>query len=92
MNTPSEYALFEGGNLIAESRPEPPRADPKADELSRDELLKLMRWSDQQLETAGGCGLPSPRYSIFTRSGHEYRYSRQTVEQWLERVRSLKVR
>jgi hypothetical protein len=91
----SEYAPAGGGgsiNLIGSSHPEPKRDDPSADQMTREELLRQLKWTDDQLATAGACGFPSPRYQLYTRRGCEYRYSRQTVAAWLERVRSLKVR
>jgi hypothetical protein len=78
----STYAPEGGGstNLIASIlKPEPPRADPKADELSRDELLREQKWTDADLATAGACGFPSPRYQVYTRGRYEFKYSRQTV-------------
>jgi hypothetical protein len=91
----STYAPEGSGstNLIAGIlKPEPPRADPKADELSRDELLREMKWTEDQLQTAGACGFPHARYQVFTRGRYEFKYSRQTVDKWLERIRSLNVR
>jgi hypothetical protein len=60
--------------------------------MSREELLRQLKCVDDQLATAGACGLPSPRYQMYTRRGSEYRYSRQTVGKGIERVKSLKVR
>jgi hypothetical protein len=79
-------------NLAATSHPEPKRADPKADELSREELLREMKWTDDQLATAGACGFPMPRYQTYSRGRYEFKYSRQTVAAWIERVKSLKIR
>jgi hypothetical protein len=79
-------------NLAATSHPEPPRSDPTADQLTREELLRQLKWTDDQLATAGACGFPTPRYQRYTRRVCEYRYSRQTVDKWIERVQSLKIR
>jgi hypothetical protein len=92
MNTPSEYALFEGGNLVATAHPEPKRDDPAADQLAREELLKMQRWTDDDLATASCCGFPVAKYQLWTRRGREVRWSRQDVSRWIERVKSLKIR
>jgi hypothetical protein len=95
MQNESEYLPAGGGgaiNLAATAHPEPKREDPKADEMSREELLKQMHWSDDQLPIAGTCGFPSPRYQTYSRGRYEFKYSRQSVAAWIERVKSLKVR
>jgi hypothetical protein len=92
----SIYAPEGGGatNLVASIlRPEPPRADPSADRLSRGELLRDQKWTEEQFSTAGTCGFPLAAYRMWnSRGGSEPFWSRQEVQRWVERVRSLGIR
>jgi hypothetical protein len=60
--------------------------------LAREELLKMQRWSEADLEVAFCVGFPAARYQLWTWRGREVRWSRQDVARWIERVKSLKVR
>jgi hypothetical protein len=89
----SEYVHFPGGNLVASARPEGPKADPAADQLTHAELLRQFKWTDDDLATASCCGFPNARYQIFgVFGGREVRWSRREVNLWLERIRGLKIR
>jgi hypothetical protein len=91
----SEYAAAGGGGAIcyvASSHPEPKPATVD-DQLPHAELLRLFKWTDDDLATASCCGFPNARYQTFgVYGGREVRWSRQDVARWLERVKSLKVR
>jgi len=96
MQRESEYAPTGGGgaiNLVATSHPEPKRANPADDRMTREQVLRELKWNDSQFSIASCLAFPNASYRVWnSRGGSEPLWSRQEVQRWVERVRSLTIR
>ncbi|MGE3510546.1 MAG: hypothetical protein AB7N65_16870 [Vicinamibacterales bacterium] len=87
----SEYGGYE---IVPPPEREPLKIDPSADHMAERELMERFGWTAEQLETAKQLGLPQGRsvqtIKRFAWGYTETRiYSRERVEAWADRVRSL---
>jgi hypothetical protein len=76
--------------FAAIAHPEPPRADPKADEMSREELLRQLKCAPAR--DRWGVWISDPAIPAAHATRVRISLLPADLDKWIERVQSLKVR